>query len=109
MMKMCCEDMFNNVLCTDLEGGCISQYPEDKLIYYSSKFNEYGLPVHDGENGRATSYVLIQHCPWCGKKLPESRREEWFDRLESLGFDSPFDDRDNIPAKFKTSEWYSGK
>lgn len=41
------------------------------------------------------------------KKLPKSRRDEWFDCLESLGFDSPFEDFDKIPSRFKTSEWYS--
>ena len=78
----------------------------EKLIYFSSKFNEYGIPIYDGENGLATSYVLIQYCPWCGKQLPNSKRSEWFDCLEKLGFDSPLENFDEIPPKFKTSEWY---
>lgn len=79
---------------------------EDKIVYYSSKFNEYGLPIYDGENGRATSYILIRYCPWCGGKLPKSRRDEWFDCLEKNGFDTPFEDFDKIPSEFKTSEWW---
>lgn len=101
-MKMCCKDMEQNVYCTDNN----KDNQTDRVVYYSSKFNEYGLPIHDGENGRVTSYILIQHCPWCGKKLPVSRRDEWFDWLEKLGFDSPLEDFDEIPSKFKTSEWY---
>ena len=102
MMKMCCKDMLENIYYTDNN----KDNQTDKVVYYSSKFNEYGLPIHDGENGRATSYIQIQHCPWCGKKLPESQRDEWFDCLERLGFDSPLESLDEIPSKFKTSEWY---
>ena len=99
--------MKNNMYCVDESCMVTENSVEDKMVYFSSKFNEYGLPIHDGENGRATSYILIQYCPWCGKKLPESRRDEWFDRLAKLGFDTPFDQLDKIPLEFKSSEWYS--
>lgn len=48
----------------------------DKIIYYSSKYEEYGIPIKTDLTPIATSYVLISHCPWCGKRLPPSRREE---------------------------------
>lgn len=73
----------------------------DNLIFYSAKFDEYGLIIHDG----SSSYVLIQHCPWCGKKLPESKRDLWFDTLETLGFDNPL--QDEIPAEFETDAWWN--
>jgi len=98
-VKICCDDMKEKMCYT-------GQNEEDKLVYYSSRFSEYGLPIYDGENGKATSYVLIQYCPWCGKRLPQSRRKEWFDSLEKLGFDSPFENFDHIPEKFKTDAWY---
>ncbi len=44
----------------------------DALIYYSEKINEHGIIIHDG----GTAYSVIQHCPWCGTKLPESKRDE---------------------------------
>ena len=75
-----------------------------EVVYYSSKFNEYGIPVHDGENGTASSYIDIQYCPWCGKKLPKSKRDEWFDTLEKRGYEDPY--VEDIPPEFKTSEWY---
>ena len=31
----------------------------------------YGLIIHDG----GTSAVTIQFCPWCGSKLPASKRD----------------------------------
>lgn len=42
----------------------------DHLILYT-KAGRYGLIVHDG----GTSSIKIQFCPWCGKKLGESSRE----------------------------------
>lgn len=73
----------------------------DALISYSEKFDEYGLIIHDG--GRASS--MISFCPYCGTKLPDSKRELWFDTLERLGFDDPPDQE--IPKEFLSSEWYN--
>lgn len=104
MANFCCDDMkchiyyiYENEV---FDKGDVS----DKVIYYSSRFDEFGLPIKDGLKGTATSYIHISHCPWCGKKLPESKREEWFFRLEKMGYDSPFSQ--DIPTAFKSSEWY---
>ncbi|MFB3887759.1 MAG: hypothetical protein ACE144_21275 [Thermodesulfobacteriota bacterium] len=43
---------------------------EDKIVYFFKKYNEYLIPVHDG----GSSGILIWYCPWCGKRLPESKR-----------------------------------
>jgi hypothetical protein len=69
--KPCCDQMAENlsVKC-DIH---VDEYEcPDCLIAYSRKYNEYGIIVHDG----GTSYVLILYCPWCGAKLPESKREQ---------------------------------
>ena len=58
----------------------------DMLVAYSDTFGEYGLIVHDG----GPSYLVISACPFCGNRLAASRREEWFDRLESMGVGLPF-------------------
>jgi Domain of unknown function (DUF6980) len=75
----------------------------DALVCYSARFDEYGLLVHDG----GTSYIIIEYCPWCGVKLPDSKRDEWFDRLEGLGYVDP--SHQNIPDEFKTGAWYEQK
>lgn len=31
--------------------------------------DNYGLPVRDGADGSASSYIQISHCPWCAAKL----------------------------------------
>ena len=73
----------------------------DALLDYNSKFDEYGIIIHDG--GSAVS--SISFCPYCGTKLPESKRDEWFDTLEKMGFDNPGEQ--DIPKEFLTDEWYS--
>ncbi len=70
------------------------------LINYTPIFDEYGIIIHDG----GTSVMVINFCPWCGSKLPGSKRDRWFEELEKLGFTDPFDQ--DIPEKFKTDEWY---
>lgn len=71
----------------------------DKIIVYSDIFDEYGIAINDGGN----SYVTIDYCPWCGEKLPESKRKKWFDELEKLGIENPLED--DIPLEFKSSIW----
>jgi len=96
----CCDAMHNQI-----EYTC-EQHPDphecpDKLIAYTRIFDEYGLVIHDGGSASA----LINFCPWCGIKLPNSRRDEWFDRLEKMGFHYPLTDN-TIPSEFKTDAWY---
>lgn len=74
----------------------------DCLISYDERVDEYGIIIHDG----GTSYIPIKYCPWCGKKLPESKEELWLKLLKDMGFEEPYDDYDKIPDDFKTGEWY---
>jgi hypothetical protein len=73
----------------------------DNVIYWSPTLDEYGLIVH---NGGAATYWVIEHCPWCGMKLPESKRDRWFRELETLGFEDPLGE--DIPPLFESDEWY---
>jgi len=73
----------------------------DVVLVYNEIFDEYGIPIKDGGN----SCIKIEYCPWCGIKLPESKRDLWFEALESLGYKAPLCD-DNIPSEFKNNEWY---
>jgi len=38
----------------------------DQLVVWSDQHG-YGLPVRDGGD----SQIAIEHCPWCGEKLPK--------------------------------------
>ena len=73
----------------------------DAIIHYDNKFNEYGIMIHDG----GTSHIIIKFCPWCGRKLPESKRDLWFQTLENMGYKNF--DTNKIPKKFRTDEWYT--
>jgi hypothetical protein len=98
--KHCCKTMMAqvNIVCEQHEDpfDC-----PDQLIDYNAKFDEYGLIIHDG----GSSSMLISFCPWCGERLPLSKRDLWFDKLEKLGFDNPYDD--NIPEEFQSEKWYN--
>ena len=72
----------------------------DVLVSYIPKFDEYGLIIHDG----GSPSLEISFCPWCGLRLPDSKRDAWFDKLEALGFDDPSEQR--IPEEFNTDAWY---
>lgn len=72
----------------------------DVAITYIKKFHEYGILNTDG----GTSYQIIHYCPWCGRKLPASVRDKWFDEIEKLGMEP---DDPKLPKIFLTDEWLS--
>lgn len=72
---------------------------DDVPIVYSPRFREYGLRIMDGGSARQ----LIDYCPWCGQRLPDSLRDEWFERLARLGFE-PQDP--GIPDDMETDAWW---
>jgi hypothetical protein len=73
----------------------------DALVHYTPRFDEFGLIVHDG----GSSVRAIGYCPWCGTRLPASKRERWFQELEHLGLDPS---EDEIPPKYVGSSWWDG-
>ncbi|MGE7184225.1 DUF6980 family protein [Peribacillus sp. NPDC006672] len=99
MNNHCCETMKDqvNIKCKIH----VSSFDcPDILITYNKKFDEYGLIIHDG----GSSSIEITYCPWCGSKLPDSKRDLWFEILDQLGFDDPVEQ--SIPEEFKTDKWY---
>ncbi len=88
-MKHCCEQMNENIK------------SEDGIVYYSDVFNEYGIPYSDG-----VSIMKMEFCPWCGKRLPQSMREKWFNELEALGYEEPWLN-ENIPEEYKSDKWWN--
>ena len=86
--EVCCDEM---LLALD---------SEEIPIVYVPKFREHGVRVLDG----GPSFIRLSFCPWCGQKLPDSLREPWFKKLESLGIDPG---KDTVPAEFTDERWYS--
>ena len=86
-MNFCCKLMETNV--TDL-----------MTVDYYPVFNEYGIIIPGDK-----SIMTLKYCPWCGKKLPDSMRLRWFEELEKLGYDEPFDQ--DIPEIYRDDRWYN--
>ena len=95
-MEYCCEKMRYFLENRDKEGA----FDSDDIIYYAPQFDEYGIVIHDS----GKSYIKIEYCPWCGKKLPDSKRDLWFDELEKRGIENPLEEE--IPEIFKSNEWW---
>ncbi len=87
-LKFCCADMETHICETD-------------IVQYIDVFDEYGIALPEDN----VSFILLEYCPWCGKKLPESKRECWFNRLEEMGFEAPLSCED-IPEEYKTDKWW---
>jgi hypothetical protein len=75
----------------------------DVLVVYDPRFDEFGLPIRDGGD----SVMIIQFCPWCGTRLPDSKRDLWFERLAEMGFDDPA--IQSIPNEFQTDAWWKNR
>jgi hypothetical protein len=68
-------------------------------LVFIPKFREYGILYTDG----GSSFQVMEYCPWCGARLPESLRGEWFDAIETMG---PEPDDENIPKEYLSEEWH---
>jgi len=71
---------------------------------YLSKYREYYINTDE-----KMIVHLITHCPWCGKKLPKSLREEWFNILSTeynINHPRDEDQEQRIPKEFKSDEWW---
>ncbi|MEZ5680649.1 MAG: hypothetical protein R3E14_05060 [Erythrobacter sp.] len=68
-------------------------------VNYDGRFDEYWVPA-----GSARQALFF--CPWCGEKLPESKRDEWFDAIEALGLD-PWNDQ--APVEYQSDAWWQNE
>ena len=92
--------------CDEMAAQANQFYPEaessllgstDKKIYWSPIFDEYGLICQP-----SAEILIIKWCLFCGSKLPSSKRDAWFEKLESTGWQSW---EDPIPHVLLTAEW----
>ncbi len=91
--KYCCEAL--NEILTENRAH-INYFPKYREYYIDRKCDPTG--AYD-----------ISHCPWCGTKLPESLRDQWFDILEKeYGLDDPWSlgQEKLVPKEFTTDEWW---
>ena len=98
--RICCEFMRTQLLHECEQHPDLNDCP-DILVVYDSRFDEYGMPIRDG----GTSVISMYFCPWCGTKLPDSKRDKWFEKLSAIGITDTSDQK-NIPDDFKTDVWW---
>ncbi|AQR72677.1 DUF6980 family protein [Sphingomonas sp. LM7] len=64
-------------------------------VQYDSRVDEYWVVA-------GSARQALFYCPWCGEKLPPSKRDEWYDAVEALGLD-PW--QDELPQEFRSDAW----
>ncbi len=81
--------------------GHMDQHPQNEwdAIRYDPKFDEYTIL-----SGGALQQLY--YCPFCGERLPESKRDEWFDQLEARGVGDPWNDE--VPVEYQSDVWRKG-
>lgn len=86
--KHCCEQM-----------GFLLE--EDRVeMKYDSQLREYYIKLRNSQAVQGMTF-----CPWCGEKLPESLRDEFYDIIiDKLGLGGCYDEK--LPEEFKTDEWW---
>lgn len=89
--------------CRIEERGCFLLESGER-VSYDAKLNEYRIRFSE-DAGSPIEQILI-YCLWCGAKLPLSRREEWFHRIEGLNID-PWGEA--IPEEYQTDAWWKNK
>jgi hypothetical protein len=70
------------------------------VIAWIRPWNEYRIEVSHQSN----SATLIYFCPWCGRRLPASLREEWYQTLYGMGYNDPGEQ--DIPDEFESDTWW---
>jgi hypothetical protein len=78
-------------------------------LIWVAQWNEYWVGVGADkpdyyEPGSRWERVAIAYCPWCGMRLPSSRRSEWYETLYSLGYDDPGEQ--DLPSQFESDTWW---
>ena len=62
--KYCCEAFRHHITHTCKEHPNPFECP-DTILIYKELSKKVGIIIHDG----GESYIQIQYCPWCGKKI----------------------------------------
>lgn len=72
---------------------------KERIIIYEPMTRRIGIKINDN------TFQLINHCPWCGSKLPieltNALSKIIFDDLKLDGYDDS-----RIPTEFQTDEWW---
>src|SRR5689334_12730893 len=97
--EFCCNEMFSHLF------GSEKNTSELHFDYYPT-FREYFIDYKEECGG---GIQLVSYCSWCGKKMPSSLREEFFNTLKKeykIETDiGEYKEREDIPQEFKSDRW----
>lgn len=108
------EDFFNNFdfCCYGIRNNVTleSNKRKGQVIMYDPALREFSIIVIDMPD----AICVIDYCPYCGQKLPNSLREEHYSTIyKELGEkylrsdEDTYDDFMNrLPEEFQTDEWW---
>lgn len=88
--SFCCDDMREAI-------------EECKIVDYDCQVRDYG--INYGKN----RVKMLNFCPWCGFKLPESLCSKIFDVIQheyGIRWEADLENFTNIPKEFRTDEWW---
>jgi len=70
------------------------------ILYYIPQLREYQI--------QSVGFLVLDFCPFCGKKEPQSLRKKWLEILkEDYGLVDPLKkDQKKVPQEFLTDEWW---
>lgn len=71
------------------------------VILWIASWNEYRIDI----SHRGYRSTPIRYCPWCGHRLPDSKKALWLKTLYELGYSDPTG-ADHIPEEFGTDKWW---
>jgi hypothetical protein len=102
-MKICCAELRRTIESRRYPIGYNCKVREYfiELLGYFEAFDEMILEK------RAMNVIqLISFCPFCGKKLPDSLRDKWFEHLESQNSEDFDPWSEDIPEEYKDDTWW---
>ncbi len=72
----------------------------NRVLDWEACLDEYLIPIsYDGYKA-----TIINYCPFCGSRLPKSKKDLWYKTLYDMGYDDPGEQ--SLPEEFYSDKWW---
>lgn len=81
----------------------------DGMFWYLPYTREYGPRIIDPNKRidyQPIRILPVPYCPWCGTKLPKSKRPAWEKRVRKAGFDPNAPEAEGFPPHLLRDGWW---
>jgi len=82
------------------------------MFWYLPHTREYGPRIIDPNkriDHQPIRILPVSYCPWCGTKLPKSKRPEWETKVRGAGFDPDNPEAEGFPEHLLRDKWWRTK